>query len=209
MADAKAKSGSKKVKKEKYREFCEPLNKYVNPSHICNVTKKFKCRCNKVSNCHEYKTEKLDYAKKLTNEICPDWCSPPKPDLTNPDGDLFLEEEFNEEELNFALSMVNLNSLPGIDGIDYTILFRLSNYAKGVMLSILNGMYRRNIFPSQWKQVMVHFVPKPKSDKLRPISLSSCICKVFERMVSNRLTWWLEHFGKLPSNQYGFRRSIL
>lgn len=43
--------------------------------------------------------------------------------------------------------------------------------------------------------------------KFRPISLASCLCKVLERMISNRLNWYLEFFNLLPNSQFGFRRS--
>ena len=39
----------------------------------------------------------------------------------------------------------------------------------------------------------------------RPISISSCLGKISERMVNNRLTWWLETTGYLHANQAGFR----
>lgn len=83
----------------------------------------------------------------------------------------------------------------------------MSKYSKRILLGILNGLYRQKVYPFEWKQILVHFIPKPGSDKLRPISLASCICKLLERMISNRLTWWLEHNGKLPETQNGFRCS--
>lgn len=118
MAEARAKSGIKKVKKEKYRQFCESVTRFVSPSHVWSITKRFKNRWNKVGTSHEFKQEKIDGAKRLISEICPSWCASPKPDLTNAQGDSFLDEAFDEIEFEHALSMVNLASAPGIDGID-------------------------------------------------------------------------------------------
>ena len=54
-------------------------------------------------------------------------------------------------------------------------------------------------------------IPKPGKDHLlatnyRPISLTSCMCKVLEKMVNVRLVWYLESENLLTPVQYGFRR---
>jgi Reverse transcriptase (RNA-dependent DNA polymerase). len=41
----------------------------------------------------------------------------------------------------------------------------------------------------------------------RPISVASCVLKTFERMVKNRLDWWLEKNNIVPKSQFGFRKS--
>ena len=53
--------------------------------------------------------------------------------------------------------------------------------------------------------------PKPgkdhsKSDNYLPIALTSCICKVMERMINNRLYDYLDMHGKFAAVQCGCRR---
>jgi hypothetical protein len=53
---------------------------------------------------------------------------------------------------------------------------------------------------------------KPGKDKssvtsYRPISLTSCVCKLFEKMVNNRLVYTLENREVVPAQQYGFRKN--
>ena len=40
----------------------------------------------------------------------------------------------------------------------------------------------------------------------RPISLTSCVCKTLERMINDRLIWYLEHNNILTDIQCGFRK---
>jgi len=66
-------------------------------------------------------------------------------------------------------------------------------------------------FPPSWRQS--HVVPIPKAGKdssdpsnYRPIALTSCVCKVMERMVNNRLVWYLERNKLITAMQSGFRK---
>ena len=59
---------------------------------------------------------------------------------------------------------------------------------------------------------MVVAVPKPGGDVslpkgYRPISLLSCLSKVLERIVTDRLTYFLETSCALSETQFGFRRT--
>ena len=55
-------------------------------------------------------------------------------------------------------------------------------------------------------------IPKPNKpigiENLRPISLTSCVGKLFEHMVHDRLTQFLEEGGHLPDTMFGFRQHL-
>merc|ERR1719154_507516 len=77
---------------------------------------------------------------------------------------------------------------------------------------LFNKIYSMDIFPSVWKLAIIIPIPKPGKDhsnplNYRPISLTSCLCKLFEKMVNSRLVWYLEKEGLIQEHQSGFRRN--
>ncbi|XP_055940827.1 uncharacterized protein LOC129971257 [Argiope bruennichi] len=68
------------------------------------------------------------------------------------------------------------------------------------------------MFPDKWKFAII--IPIPKSGKdpqepsnYRPIALTSCLCKVFEKMVNARLVHILEEKEFISPFQSGFRKN--
>lgn len=109
------------------------------------------------------------------------------------------------EELDQAIAATNDKSSPGPDGIDYKILRILPHGYKDNLLKLFNSILESRVYPGEWKEFGVFFIPKKDSNKFRPISLAQCILKLLERLIFNRLYIWLETNNKLPNSQFGFR----
>ena len=61
--------------------------------------------------------------------------------------------------------------------------------------------------------VLLTFLPKPGKDaslasSYRPISLTSCLCKLFERLIDNRLSEYLNWKSLINADQSGFQRNM-
>ncbi|XP_024884195.1 uncharacterized protein LOC112462567 isoform X2 [Temnothorax curvispinosus] len=56
---------------------------------------------------------------------------------------------------------------------------------------------------------MLRLLPDSGREKVRPISLSSCVGKLMERLINERLMWWAENEDKFSKSQSGFRRAFL
>ena len=118
---------------------------------------------------------------------------------------------FSMDEMMTALSSSSLTS-PGEDSIKYEMISHLSVTAKCFLLDTLNGLWISHTTPDAWHTSVVVPSYKPGRDpelpqSYRPIALTSCVCKLFERMVNNRLVWYLESKNLLLNRKFGFRKN--
>ena len=86
------------------------------------------------------------------------------------------------------LSGTKSKSSPGEDGVTYSILKLCSDNTITKICNVLNKCLEKNVFPRQWKSAKVRMLPKPQKDhskavNYRPISLLSCLGKIFERYI--------------------------
>ena len=117
---------------------------------------------------------------------------------------------FTIEELNYSLSASSPTS-PGEDDILYTMISHLPLSSKMFLLDVLIRFWVSGSSPESWKiSIIIAFLKLGKDPYLpqgyRPIALTSCICKIYERMVNVRLVWYLESKKLLSNRQFGFRK---
>ena len=90
-----------------------------------------------------------------------------------------------------------------------TALKHLPEPAQLLLLSLFNRSWHSHTFPSCWKPttiIPIHKPGKPTSSPsfFRPISLTSCISKLFECLILSRLTFHLESNHLLSTCRAGF-----
>ena len=119
--------------------------------------------------------------------------------------------DFSLSELNKALKKMNKKGAPGQDDIPVTFLVALGLKAKMVLLNIINFSFSTGQIPQIWRNAVI--IPLLKAKKpasqlssYRPIALTSCVVKLFERMIANRLTIMAERNGWFHHYQAGFRK---
>ncbi|GAB0094741.1 uncharacterized protein DMENIID0001_100670 [Sergentomyia squamirostris] len=119
----------------------------------------------------------------------------------------YLNENFTPLELQRALRKSSGKSC-GPNSITYSMLKNLPDGCLTHLLALFNGMWSSGLFPSDWKSSILVPIPKKSSSgnpDFRPIALSNCEMKVFERMVNYRLNWFLKKENLINDNQVGFR----
>ncbi|MEL7079277.1 MAG: reverse transcriptase family protein [Cyanobacteria bacterium J06582_2] len=123
----------------------------------------------------------------------------------------FLNSTFSLEEMLSQLQLCKDTS-PGLDDITVSMISHLPQDVLPLLLDALNALWQSKQIPDSWlKEIKLPFLKPGKDPQLaesyRPISLTSCVCKLFERMVNHRLTWFLERNNLLCPQQSGFRKN--
>ena len=91
------------------------------------------------------------------------------------------------------------------------MLKHLGPIARKTLLEIFNRSWNKGLVPEVWKTA--HLVPvlKKRKDKTnpssyRPIFLLSCVGRLMERVITRRLTWFLEINNVFSLSQTGYRQ---
>ena len=118
--------------------------------------------------------------------------------------DMAVNLDFSMRELEDALHQLKEGKSSGEDQIDNAMLKHLPPVSKQYLLDFFNRLWTEGSFPQDWKTSIILPILKSGKDQsnpknYRPISLTSNICKLIERMVNNRLIWFLEKTQKLSA----------
>jgi hypothetical protein len=137
--------------------------------------------------------------------------------------DNFLTNYFNDksanidfkpitcEEVQSAIKIANTRSATGPDAIHNQMLKNLPLELIKIIIDIFNRCIHEDYYPKCWKISMVSMISKPNTNKLdpnnyRPISIGSCLGKIFERIINNRLYSFVESNKLISFAQSGFRK---
>uniref|UniRef100_A0A0K8U8T5 Putative RNA-directed DNA polymerase from transposon X-element n=1 Tax=Bactrocera latifrons TaxID=174628 RepID=A0A0K8U8T5_BACLA len=95
---------------------------------------------------------------------------------------------------------------PGINSISYPMLSNLPPIAKQRLLSLYNSIFEKGSYPHPWRIATVIPIIKPNKpadlpSSYRPISLLSCLSKIFEKIIAKRLTWFVTKNKHIKQNQ--------
>ena len=214
-----------------WKKYCEGLNKYVPTKKVWNKIKNMSSSGIALENTYPLQhNDKLINDSKIKSDIMADhfakklFSNNPNP-LSENNDETFetktnspydpINEDFNINELNQTIDSMN-NSAPGIDNIHKQLLYNLHDNSKIVLLNLLNKIWHGGQLPTSWHHAIIIPIPKQGKDKTlptgyRPVSLTCTICKLAEKLISNRLIWYLESNDILLPEQSGFRpgRSVM
>ena len=124
------------------------------------------------------------------------------------DGDPLLRP-VSDVELKTSIANTRDKS-PGLSGIRIGPISNLPPNYLNTIKSLYSAIIATKYWPILFKKSKMVFAPKqgkPLTNPLnyRPISLLEILAKILERIINNRLLYYLEYNNFLPPTQFGFR----
>ena len=230
IAQANSRRTCRSAKKESFKKYISKINHNTPMSKIWKMIKKLKGN-NKESIKHITKENGTiaETEKEIANEIAKTLSDKSSNRNYN---DKFATIKNNEEKQKIDFSSTNeesynqiftineiktclselKNTAAGPDKINNIILSNLPIESISLLLEIFNKLWKEKKFPENWQTATIIPIPKPGKDhsnpsNYRPIALTSCLCKLMEKLVCKRLIWYLEANNKINKNQSGYRKN--
>nr|XP_050042881.1 uncharacterized protein LOC126540138 [Dermacentor andersoni] len=126
----------------------------------------------------------------------------------NPD----IDRPISREEVVEVIRSATKNTAAGADRVRNSLIRNLSDGAIDQLVKYLNTLWQEGKVPAEWKHAIVVMIPKPgkkiQIENLRPISLTSCLGKLYEKIVTKRIQRHLENGRYYPNSMFGFRANL-
>ena len=229
-ARAQHKRNTKKKKDENWEKYTSEFNANIPISDLCKRVKKMKNiapnsirildDCNQQGVQHTTPDEISEILAKTFAEVSSNnnysaeflprkiQAEQNMPDFG--DLDTHYNKPFTIKDLDSVLNKTNDTS-PGEDGVTYQMIRNMPEHAKEHVVQMFNKYFRDSYFPEQWKKAIIIPIPKPGKNpnspkSYRPIALTSCLCKIFERLINERLLEYLVMKKILTTAQCGCQK---
>ncbi len=152
---------------------------------------------------YERVTDKVNSLKQI-EESCPDTADNWHAAQYNSD--------ITESEVRRAIELMKRNSSPGPDGILPIMLLKSGPHITSHLCNLFQSCWSQGHVPVCWKRDNRIYIPKPGKEDYhnekayRPLSLNSVVGKLYERIPTLRLIWFLESTYNIDIWQFSYRK---
>ena len=120
--------------------------------------------------------------------------------------------EITQKDILNSIRELKVNKACGPDKIHNQLLKQLPISIINKIQILFQKSINTGIIPQIWKSSTISVIAKPgkdvtKTGSYRPISLTSCLCKLMERIINRKFTEHLETNNILLPEQSGFRKN--
>ena len=114
-----------------------------------------------------------------------------------------------EDKVYEALKKLKPNKTGGVDGLNSSFILGIADAIVKPLRIIFTKTLTSGVIPSDWKSANVTAIfktgSKKKAENYRPVSLTSHMCKCFERIIKDEIVRHLESKLLIQDSQHGFR----
>ena len=132
-------------------------------------------------------------------------------DFFNNEDAPFSNITITEEDVKKAIESTRTNSAPGVDCVPPLLLHKCKEQLIKPLAIVFNKSIKNGDLPDIWKEAIITPIFKGGLKELpcnyRPVSLTSQIAKLLERIIRWYLVEYLELNNAFPDSQHGFRPS--
>ncbi len=140
-----------------------------------------------------------------------------KPTFESRQCDANLEDVlFTQEDIEKLLNELNVNKSQGPDLLHPRLLFEARRELSEPLFILFRMSLNTGILPQEWKEANITPIYKNKGSKhettkYRPVSLTSVVCKILERLIRKDIVKHMRSNNLFSTYQHGFleRRSCL
>ena len=123
-------------------------------------------------------------------------------------------QAFSKQEMTDQMKKMRTKKAPGVDGVCTEHLLHLGPLGQDALLRLINLLWRSVQVPSNWGTAVIIPIPKAGKDpqdfsSYRPISLTSHVAKLMERMEAARLMHLLDRDTTPGPNKWASGKDAL
>ena len=151
------------------------------------------------------------FDKGFYNQIMSDYTDIVSTMSTEGDEELY-NRDITLDEVEGAISRLKKGKAPGPDMYPTDLFIQGGDNLRSAIHTLFSMSWKEGALPEMWKSADVKFLRKPgkpnyySPSSYRPISLTSCLAKIMERIITSRLEAHIEGNHIIDAEQDGFRR---
>jgi len=119
-----------------------------------------------------------------------------------------IEIVVSEEKVKRMLKDLKPDKSPGPDGIHPLLLRNAADEVTRPLTILYNKSINSGQVPVDWRKANITPIykkgPRNEHGNYRPVSLTSVVCKILERIIKEQLTNYFEEKEQISSKQHGF-----